>query len=233
MAGFQMADFPSLPKGEMAEIGGAGRRIAPAQAIHAAPARSAAKRLLDIVVALAMLLLFLPLLVVIAAAVRAESSGPALYRQRRTGLGGAPFTILKFRTMTVADEADQVSHCTRDDTRLTALGAVLRRLSLDELPQLINVLAGDMSLVGPRPHALLHDDRYAALIPAYAERFRARPGLTGFAQINGLRGEIRDLRCMMDRVSADNLYIDEWSLWMDVVILFETLPLMFSDPKAY
>jgi putative colanic acid biosynthesis UDP-glucose lipid carrier transferase len=228
-----MADFASMPDGDTAEIGGADRRPFVAEAVHAAPARSVAKRLTDIFIALAMLLLFLPLLMVIAVAVRAESPGPALYRQRRTGLGGAQFTILKFRTMTVADEAEQVSHCVRDDARLTGLGAALRRLSLDELPQLINVLAGDMSLVGPRPHAVLHDDRYAALIPAYADRFRARPGLTGLAQINGLRGEIRSLRCMMDRVCNDNLYIDEWSLWMDVAILFETLPLIFRDPRAY
>jgi lipopolysaccharide/colanic/teichoic acid biosynthesis glycosyltransferase len=113
------------------------------------------------------------------------------------------------------------------------MGALLRKLSIDELPQLWNVLKGDMSVVGPRPHALAHDEYYGALIPTYAARFRARPGLTGYAQVNGLRGEIRDPRGMSDRVAADNSYIEEWSQSLDLVILARTVPLIFRDPRAY
>ena len=109
----------------------------------------------------------------------------------------------------------------------------MRKLSIDELPQLWNVLKGDMSVVGPRPHALAHDEYYGALIPTYAARFRAKPGLTGFAQVNGFRGEIRDTRGMSDRVAADNSYIDAWSPALDVAILARTVPLIFSDPRAY
>jgi lipopolysaccharide/colanic/teichoic acid biosynthesis glycosyltransferase len=113
------------------------------------------------------------------------------------------------------------------------VGALLRKLSIDELPQLWNVLKGDMSIVGPRPHALAHDEYYGALIPTYAARFRAKPGLTGYAQVNGFRGEIRDTRCMSDRVAADNSYIEEWSPALDMAILLRTVPLIFKDPRAY
>jgi putative colanic acid biosynthesis UDP-glucose lipid carrier transferase len=110
---------------------------------------------------------------------------------------------------------------------------LLRKLSIDELPQLCNVLKGDMSVIGPRPHALAHDEYYGALIPTYALRFRARPGLTGFAQVNGFRGEIHDARGMNDRVAADNSYIEEWSPFLDLAILMRTVPLIFADPRAY
>jgi exopolysaccharide biosynthesis polyprenyl glycosylphosphotransferase len=196
-------------------------------------ATSRAKRLLDILVASWALLLFLPLLVMVMVAIQVESPGPAIFRQRRTGFRGRVFTILKFRTMTVAEDSGEVRQATRNDTRVTAVGALLRKLSIDELPQLWNVLRGDMSIVGPRPHALAHDDYYGALIPAYTARFRAKPGLTGYAQVNGFRGEIADMRCMNDRVAADNSYIDEWSLALDVAILLKTIPLVFKDPNAY
>jgi putative colanic acid biosynthesis UDP-glucose lipid carrier transferase len=143
------------------------------------------------------------------------------------------FTILKFRTMTVTEDSGEIRHATKGDTRVTAIGALLRKLSVDELPQLVNVLKGDMSIVGPRPHALAHDEHYGALIPTYAARFRARPGLTGYAQVNGFRGEIRDARGMSDRVAADNSYIDAWSRTLDLAILVRTIPLIFSDPRAY
>jgi putative colanic acid biosynthesis UDP-glucose lipid carrier transferase len=135
--------------------------------------------------------------------------------------------------MTVAEDSGQIRQATRNDDRVTAVGALLRKLSIDELPQLWNVIRGDMSIVGPRPHALAHDDYYGALIPTYAARFRARPGLTGYAQVNGFRGEISDVRCMSDRVAADNSYIEEWSLALDVAILLKTVPLIFRDPNAY
>jgi exopolysaccharide biosynthesis polyprenyl glycosylphosphotransferase len=200
---------------------------------HAAVATSAGKRALDIFGALVALLIFLPLLLCVALAVRLESSGPVIFRQRRTGHQGRVFTIYKFRTMTVTEDSANVRQATRNDSRVTAVGALLRKLSLDELPQFLNVLKGDMSLVGPRPHALAHDAQYGAVIPPYADRFRAKPGLTGLAQVNGLRGEIRDLRCMRDRIAADNLYIDSWSLGLDVAILAKTALIIFRDPQAY
>lgn len=196
-------------------------------------AGSGGKRALDIAGAIFLLLLFLPLLCTIAFTIRLESGGPVIFRQRRTGHQGRIFTIYKFRTMTVAEDGNAVRQATQNDARVTALGALLRKLSLDELPQFLNVLKGDMSLVGPRPHALAHDELYSELIPAYADRFRAKPGLTGLAQVNGLRGEIRDVRCMRDRVSADNLYIESWSLGLDIAILAKTALIIFRDPQAY
>ena len=191
------------------------------------------KRLQDVLLAGFALLLFLPLLVLVTVVIRLESPGGAIFLQRRTGYRGKVFTIYKFRTMTVAEDSDTVRHATKDDARVTAVGALLRKLSIDELPQLWNVLKGDMSIVGPRPHALAHDAYYGALIPTYAARFRARPGLTGYAQVNGFRGEIRDTRCMSDRVAADNSYIEEWSPALDLAILAKTVPLIFRDPRAY
>lgn len=196
-------------------------------------AHSFGKRAIDIAGALFALLIFLPLLFTIAMAVRMESGGPVIFKQRRTGHCGRIFTIYKFRTMTVAEDCSEVRQATRHDARVTAIGAVLRKLSLDELPQFLNVLKGDMSLVGPRPHALAHDDYYGELIPPYSDRFRAKPGLTGLAQVNGLRGEIQNLRCMRDRIAADNLYIDSWSLGLDIAILAKTALIIFRDPQAY
>jgi putative colanic acid biosynthesis UDP-glucose lipid carrier transferase len=196
-------------------------------------ADSWAKRSLDILGAFIALMVFLPLLITIGMMVRLESGGPMIFKQRRTGHGGRVFTIYKFRTMTVAEDGHAVRQATRDDSRVTAIGGLLRKLSLDELPQFFNVLMGDMSLVGPRPHALAHDTYYGEVIPAYADRFRAKPGLTGLAQVNGLRGEIQDLRGMRDRVAADNLYIESWSLGLDIAILAKTALIIFRDPQAY
>ena len=179
------------------------------------------------------ILLFLPMLVMVGAAIRLETPGPAIFKQRRTGYQGRIFVIYKFRTMTVTEDSDKVRQATKNDQRVTAVGGLLRKLSIDELPQLWNVMKGDMSIVGPRPHALAHDDYYGALLPTYAARFRARPGLTGYAQVNGFRGEIEDLRGMSDRVAADNSYIEEWSPTLDLAILVRTVPLIFSDPNAY
>jgi putative colanic acid biosynthesis UDP-glucose lipid carrier transferase len=192
-----------------------------------------AKRAMDILGASAALLVFLPLLMCIALAIRLESGGPVIFKQRRTGHNGRIFTIYKFRTMTVAEDCDNVRQATRNDSRVTEVGALLRKLSLDELPQFLNILKGDMSIVGPRPHALAHDSHFGEQIPTYADRFRAKPGLTGLAQVNGLRGEINDLRCMTDRIAADNLYIESWSIGLDVAILGKTALIIFSDPQAY
>lgn len=198
-----------------------------------AVAVSRRKRAFDFMVALGALLFFLPLLVTIAALVRLESPGPALFRQRRTGLNGQIFTVFKFRTMTVAEDGAVVTQAIKGDARVTALGAVLRRFSLDELPQILNVLRGEMSLIGPRPHAVAHDESWGRQIDAYDLRFRAKPGLTGYAAICGFRGEVRELQAIADRVRADNEYIDTWSFALDMKILWRTIPLVFADVNAY
>ena len=191
------------------------------------------KRVFDIMVAGFALLLFLPLLAMVMAVIRMESSGPAIFRQRRTDYPGPGFHDLQVPN----DDRDRGLRsgppATKNDARVTEVGSLLRKLSIDELPQLWNVLKGDMSIVGPRPHALAHDEYYGALIPTYAARFRAKPGLTGYAQVNGFRGEIRDTRGMSDRVAADNSYIEEWSPALDLSILLRTVPLIFRDPRAY
>jgi len=196
------------------------------------PAASSIKRLTDVLVASLALVALLPLLLVIGLMIRLETSGPALFRQHRGGLGGRTFTIYKFRTMRVEADAS-VSHATRQDPRVTALGAFLRRTSIDELPQLLNVLKGDMSLVGPRPHALAHDQYYSEQLPGYAARMRAKPGLTGLAQVSGHRGEIRELDCMARRVAHDVAYIEDWSLLLDVKLLALTVARTPFDHRAY
>lgn len=196
-------------------------------------AASRRKRAFDFTMAFAALMVFLPLLLTIALLVRLESRGPALFRQRRTGLGGAVFTVFKFRTMTVAEDGDIVRQATKGDARITALGAILRKLSLDELPQLLNVLRGDMSLIGPRPHAVAHDEAWGEQVPGYGRRFRARPGLTGYAAVCGFRGEVKELQAIIDRVESDNEYIDTWSFALDMKIVWRTLPLIFGDARAY
>jgi putative colanic acid biosynthesis UDP-glucose lipid carrier transferase len=196
-------------------------------------ASSRAKRGLDLVLAAAALVLFLPLLVLVALAIKAEGGGAVLFHQRRTGMNGRPFRIHKFRTMRVAEDGPGIQQARQGDARVTAVGRLLRKLSLDELPQLINVLKGEMSLVGPRPHALSHDEAWSQAVPHYADRFRARPGLTGYAQIRGLRGEVTGLDSIRDRVAADNAYIEEWSLRGDLKLILMTVPLIFSDAAAY
>jgi putative colanic acid biosynthesis UDP-glucose lipid carrier transferase len=196
-------------------------------------ATSRRKRVFDILVSAGALLLFLPLLLTIAMLVRLETPGPALFRQRRTGLNGRVFTVLKFRTMTVTEDGHSVRQATRDDARVTWLGAVLRKFSLDELPQILNVLKGEMSLIGPRPHAVAHDEAWSKLVPGYELRFRARPGLTGYAAVCGFRGEVKELQAIVDRVETDNRYIDTWSFALDLRILWQTLPLIFADTRAY
>jgi putative colanic acid biosynthesis UDP-glucose lipid carrier transferase len=193
---------------------------------------AASKRLFDLCVALALLLFFAPLMLAIAVMVKATSEGPALFKQRRTGLGGRVFVIYKFRSMTVMEDGE-VTAARRGDPRLTSLGAVLRRSSLDELPQLLNVIKGDMSLVGPRPHAVAHDELFGSIVPEYAHRFRARPGLTGLAQVNGHRGGVNTLEGLRARVAADNSYIAQWSLALDVQILAATGVRIWQDERAY
>ncbi len=193
----------------------------------------AAKRTLDVSVAVAALALLLPLFILVAIAIKFESKGPVLFLQRRTGRDSRAFRIVKFRTMTVQENGHHVIQATSGDRRVTRVGGFLRRTSLDELPQLLNVLTGSMSLVGPRPHALSHDDYFSRRIDGYGRRFCVRPGLTGLAQVSGLRGEIHTLDCMARRVSADLDYIERWSLLLDVQLIWRTLCLIGRDQRAY
>lgn len=209
------------------------RPPAPAGQGAMAVAVSRRKRAFDIVMSGAALLFFLPLLLTVALLIRLESPGQALFRQRRTGLNGVIFTVFKFRTMTVAEDGDDVRQAMQGDSRVTALGAILRKFSIDELPQLLNVLRGEMSLIGPRPHAVAHDELWGEQAPGYSRRFRAKPGLTGYAAVRGFRGEVRELQAIIDRVEADNQYIDTWSFALDMKIVWRTIPLVFTDTNAY
>jgi putative colanic acid biosysnthesis UDP-glucose lipid carrier transferase len=203
-------------------------------AVKASPvAKDPLKRAMDILVAGGALLFFAPLLVLVAVLIKLESPGPVLFRQSRGGLNGQAFTIFKFRSMRCQENGSKVVQAKRDDDRVTTLGKIIRKTSIDELPQLINVLRGDMSVVGPRPHALAHDDQYGALIANYHLRFRARPGLTGLAQIKGLRGGTGAVEAMAARVDADNEYIERWTLGGDVKILLMTVPHLLMAENAY
>jgi putative colanic acid biosynthesis UDP-glucose lipid carrier transferase len=191
------------------------------------------KRLMDVFVsAVALLVLAIPMLV-IAAIVKRSSPGPVFYRQKRYGLDGCEIKIWKFRTMRVCEADSEITQATKDDPRVTPTGEFLRRTSLDELPQLFNVLNGEMSLVGPRPHANVHNEQYRTQIQGYMLRHKVKPGITGWAQVNGWRGETDTLDKMEGRVEYDHQYIREWSIWMDIKILFRTLSVAFSDEKAY
>jgi putative colanic acid biosysnthesis UDP-glucose lipid carrier transferase len=181
------------------------------------------KRLTDIIGAGLGLLILLPFLALVALFVVLESRGPVIFRQRRSGLDGKVFTIYKFCTMNVMEDGADVAQATRSDHRVTWVGKFLRRSSIDELPQLVNVLKGEMSLVGPRPHAVAHDRYYAQTVPSYHLRFHAKPGITGLAQISGFRGEVRDIQHMEARVARDLRYIRKWSSAMDIRILFITV----------
>lgn len=181
-----------------------------------------AKRLLDLMVGGMALLVFLPLCLLVALAIKLDSPGPVLFRQQRIGFNGRPFQIVKFRTLSVLEDGEAVIQVTRNDPRVTRIGHLLRRSSLDELPQLLNVLAGDMSLVGPRPHAVLHDDYYGARIANYAHRQRVRPGITGWAQVKGVRGATPTLADMQERADLDAWYVDHHSLKLDLLILLLT-----------
>jgi Undecaprenyl-phosphate glucose phosphotransferase len=183
----------------------------------------AAKRSFDVVAASLIILLALPLLLTIALMIRLDSPGPVLFRQRRYGFNQQAFRIFKFRTMTTTDDGNVIVQATRNDPRITRIGRILRRYNLDELPQLLNVVAGQMSLVGPRPHALAHDQEFQRKIALYARRHNVRPGITGWAQVNGLRGETDTDEKMAKRVACDHWYIDNWSFWLDIAILFRTV----------
>ncbi|MCW5701077.1 MAG: undecaprenyl-phosphate glucose phosphotransferase [Bradyrhizobium sp.] len=168
------------------------------------------------------LVFFMPFMLLVALAIRLDSKGPVLFRQRRHGFNNTIFHVYKFRTMHVVEDGPVIVQARRDDPRVTRVGRFLRRTSLDELPQLLNVLQGDMSLVGPRPHALAHNDHYSTLLERYANRHKVKPGITGWAQVKGFRGETESPEKMKARVEHDLYYIENWSLWFDIKILAMT-----------
>ena len=165
--------------------------------------------------------------------IKLTSPGPVFFRQRRYGLDGREIRVWKFRTMTVCEDGPQAVQAKRNDPRVTRLGAILRRTSLDELPQLFNVLAGSMSLVGPRPHAHALNEEFRSQIDGYMLRHKVKPGITGLAQVNGWRGETDSPEKMQKRIEFDHRYIREWSLWMDVKILLKTVFVVLSGKNAY
>lgn len=180
------------------------------------------KRCLDVGVALFALVLLTPLLLTVAILIKLDSPGAIIFRQSRRGFNGKPFEIWKFRTMTVCEDGETVRQATRRDARITRIGRFLRMTSIDELPQLWNVLRGDMSLVGPRPHAVAHDNYYDELISKYVYRHHMKPGLTGWAQVNGFRGETPTIDLMEKRVEYDVWYVGNWSIWLDLKIMART-----------
>lgn len=197
------------------------------------PAQLISKRALDIIVSLIALILLGPLLIALGTAVRLTSPGPALFRQTRYGLNGKPIQVLKFRSMTTQDNGSVVVQARQDDPRITPLGAFLRRTSLDELPQFVNVLLGDMSVVGPRPHAVAHNELYRSQIPGYMLRHKVKPGITGLAQVNGYRGETDTLDKMAGRIEHDLEYIRNWSIWLDIRLILKTALGGFTGSQAY
>ena len=209
----------------------------PVWLIHTRPLagwRSILKRGVDVTFGVGLLVASLPVMLLIAVAIKLDSRGPILFKQLRFGLNGEPILVYKFRTMhRDAGSSKAVPQARRGDPRVTFVGRFLRRSSLDELPQLLNVCRGEMSLVGPRPHAVVHNELYETMIEAYPARHRVKPGITGWAQVNGARGETRDSQAMQQRIEYDLYYIKNWSLFFDFRILYLTIACMFNDPNAY
>lgn len=191
------------------------------------------KRASDIVLAAGITLLLLPVMAIIGAMVKFSSRGPMIFKQRRYGLHGEEIMVYKFRSMTVVENGNEVVQATKNDQRITKIGSILRRTSLDELPQFINVLQGRMSIVGPRPHAVSHNEQYRKLIKGYMLRHKVKPGITGLAQVNGLRGETETLDKMEARVECDLDYLRNWSLWLDIWIILRTVQVVLKRENAY
>ncbi len=192
-----------------------------------------AKRLSDVAIAVSALLLLSPLLLLVAVAIRLDSRGPVLFRQKRYGLDGREILVLKFRSMNVTEDGkESFSAAARGDSRITRVGAFIRRTSIDELPQLFNVLEGSMSIVGPRPHAVAMNEHYRREIPGYMVRHKVKPGITGWAQVNGYRGG-DDLESMRKRIELDLAYLRHWSLWLDLRILVKTVSVVLTDRHAF
>jgi putative colanic acid biosynthesis UDP-glucose lipid carrier transferase len=221
----------SIIQGRLEDMGGV-----PVVGLHVTPftgINGLLKRASDLVLASLILVLVSPVLLVVAMAVKLSSPGPVIFRQRRTGLDGEVIEVYKFRSMTVQDNGSVVHQATRNDPRVTRFGAFIRRTSLDELPQFFNVLKGEMSIVGPRPHAVAHNEQYRKTVKAYMARHKVKPGITGWAQVNGLRGETDTVDKMARRVEYDLEYLRNWSLGLDLLIIARTAKLMFFDRKAY
>ncbi len=193
----------------------------------------AIKRMTDVIISLTAILLTAPFMLVIAAAIKLTMPGPVLFKQRRYGLDGEQIMVWKFRSMKVQEDGADVKQATKNDDRITPLGRFLRRTSLDELPQFFNVLQGKMSVVGPRPHAISHNETYRKLIRGYMVRHKVKPGITGLAQINGCRGETETIEKMEKRVRYDLDYLRHWSLQLDLTIIARTVLQVFKDPNAY
>ena len=191
------------------------------------------KRASDFFASIVILSLIAPVLLAIAIAVKLSSPGPVIFKQRRYGLAGEEIVVYKFRTMTVMEDGDEIQQAQKDDDRFTKIGRWLRARSLDELPQFINVIQGRMSIVGPRPHAVAHNELYRKLIKGYMLRHKVRPGITGWAQVNGCRGETKEVDQMRDRVHYDLEYLRHWSLWFDVKIIFRTMGVLIDDEQAH
>jgi putative colanic acid biosynthesis UDP-glucose lipid carrier transferase len=191
------------------------------------------KNISDFIIAFLVLMLLSPLMLGIALAVKLTSPGPIIFKQRRYGLNGEELIVYKFRSMTVIEDGAEVVQAKKDDQRFTSIGAFLRRTSLDELPQFINVLQGRMSIVGPRPHAVAHNELYRKLIKGYMLRHKARPGITGWAQVNGWRGETQTLEKMKARIEHDLYYLNNWSIWLDLWIILRTVLVVFRKDNAY
>jgi undecaprenyl-phosphate galactose phosphotransferase/putative colanic acid biosynthesis UDP-glucose lipid carrier transferase len=191
------------------------------------------KRLTDLVIAVTALVVLAPFMVAAAAAIKLESKGPVIFRQRRRGFSGQPFVIYKFRTMTVLEDGARVVQAAKQDPRITRVGRILRQSSIDELPQLVNVLLGDMSIVGPRPHAMVHDHEYGKMIANYAFRHHVKPGITGWAQVHGYRGGTPRIELMEQRIALDLWYINHWSLELDSHIILRTCLELFRRRNAY
>lgn len=192
------------------------------------------KRMEDLILGFLICLLILPLCILIALVIKVTSPGPVLFKQYRTGVNGETFEVYKFRTMKIHNEpTDMITQAIKNDPRITPVGFYLRRTSLDELPQFVNVIQGHMSIVGPRPHALAHNIYYKDLVESYMKRHKVKPGITGWAQVNGLRGETDTLDKMKKRVQYDLWYIDNWSLWLDIKIIALTILKGFVNKNAY
>ena len=191
------------------------------------------KRISDIIIALVIIVLISPLLLAIAIGVKLGSPGPVLFKQRRNGLDGHEIVVYKFRSMRTMEDGEVVRQATRNDPRVTPFGAFLRRTSFDELPQFFNVMAGTMSIVGPRPHAVTHNEEYRQIIKAYMVRHKVKPGITGWAQVNGQRGETDTVEKMRMRVEYDLEYLRNWSLGLDLKIIVSTIRVLFFDRQAY
>ena len=191
------------------------------------------KTIFDYIFSFAILIFISPILLLIAMAIKIESKGPVIFMQHRYGLDGDEILIYKFRSMTVMENTGDIKQASQNDIRITKLGKLLRKTSLDELPQFINVLQGRMSIIGPRPHAVSHNEHYRKLIKGYMVRHKVKPGITGWAQVNGFRGETDTLDKMQGRIDYDLDYLRNWSLKLDILIILKTIRLVIKDQKAY